>query len=228
MSFDLDKKFEHMAILHEGIWYVPVHLIEDARRAQTSASPVAEWVNKEQGFQYLVEPPLPDGTKLYTASASPSSTDAAGPTAEQASVPDDLSAHEDMARDAVAAVASMPRKDLKAAHAAAVEDLLYWRRRALTAEVSAGAAGLLGYIAEDALGMLRAGRAPTISTSTSKNGPWQVPIYAALVHAAAGPSAEQAAKESDARYSQGYSDGCSEGRADLSAGAATKSEQEKS
>lgn len=142
MSFDLDKKFEHMAILHEGIWYVPVHLIEDARRAQASASPVAEWVNREQGFQYLVEPPLPDGTKLYTASASPSSTDAAGPTAEQASVPDDLSAHEDMARDAVAAVASMPRKDLKAAHAAAVEDLLYWRRRALTAEVSAGDAAV--------------------------------------------------------------------------------------
>lgn len=48
----------------------------------------------------------------------------------------DLWIREDMARDAVAAVATMPRKDLQAAHKSAVEDLLHWRRRALAAEAS--------------------------------------------------------------------------------------------
>jgi rubrerythrin len=41
--------------------------VESADRALGDAAPVAEWVNHEQGFQCLVEPPLPDGTKLYTA-----------------------------------------------------------------------------------------------------------------------------------------------------------------
>jgi hypothetical protein len=69
-----------------------------------------------------------DGAVIdYGAPAAPASAQPADPI-------EDLWIHEDMARDRVAAAASFPRKDLKAAHAAAVEDLLYWRRRALTAE----------------------------------------------------------------------------------------------
>jgi len=49
----------------------------------------------------------------------------------------DLWIHEDMERDAMEAALSAPRKDLKAAHKQAVEDAIYWKRRALTAEAAA-------------------------------------------------------------------------------------------
>jgi hypothetical protein len=44
----------------------------DTNRAtppSSSTAPVAEWVNEEQGFQYLIGERLPDGTKLYAGSA---------------------------------------------------------------------------------------------------------------------------------------------------------------
>ena len=44
----------------------------EAAHAQQGEAPVAEWVSQEQGFQYLVEPYLPDGTKLYTQAVAPS------------------------------------------------------------------------------------------------------------------------------------------------------------
>lgn len=40
-----------------------------------ASQPVAEWVNQEQGFQYLVEPSLPDGALLYRAAQPTPSND---------------------------------------------------------------------------------------------------------------------------------------------------------
>lgn len=45
--------------------------------------------------------------------------------------------HEDMDRDAMEAALNSPRKELKDAHRKAVNDLIYWKRRALTAEAGA-------------------------------------------------------------------------------------------
>lgn len=45
---------------------------EDQQRQPSAlGKPVAEWVNEEQGFQYLVKSRLPDGTMLYTKGVMP-------------------------------------------------------------------------------------------------------------------------------------------------------------
>jgi hypothetical protein len=49
---------------------------------------------------------------------------------------EDLWIHEDMALDALASALKAPRKDLQAAHSQAVDDLLYWKRRALMGEAN--------------------------------------------------------------------------------------------
>jgi hypothetical protein len=68
---------------------------------------------------------------LLLTRATPASAQPAG------TVLADLWMHEDMDRDAAAAAMNAPRKDLKEAHKKAVDDLIYWKRRALTAEASA-------------------------------------------------------------------------------------------
>lgn len=60
---------------------MPVRQVAD----KAEVEPVAEWVNYEQGFQRLIESPLPNGTKLY---ATPPATTGASTICYGAAKPD--------------------------------------------------------------------------------------------------------------------------------------------
>lgn len=68
---EIVAKYRELADSSESLRTAPVcpTLLGDA------SPPVAEWVNQEQGFQYLVEPSLPDGTLLYRAAQPTPSND---------------------------------------------------------------------------------------------------------------------------------------------------------
>lgn len=82
-------------------------------------------------------PPVPEAKADKLAEAFAIATAGPQPSAPPTTALADLWMHEDMARNATAAVADLPRKELQAHYMQARDDLAKWKRRALEAEAKA-------------------------------------------------------------------------------------------
>jgi hypothetical protein len=107
----------------------------------TTASPsgdVERALDEAHAIAFYHGDGTPDGHAIAAKIEELKSQFATEPSREAAPL-DDLWIHEDMDRDATAAVVSLPRKELVRHYEQARGDVAHWRRRALTAEAAQAA-----------------------------------------------------------------------------------------
>jgi hypothetical protein len=131
--------------------------------------------------------------------ASPASTPEAAPELRLVGLKD-LWVHDDMDRDGANAIATMPRKDLKTAYIDTVENLIAWRRRALTAEAAHALqpAAPGDFVRDDLDALVREyGNAPVIGPGRTRRVVMQ-DIYRLASEIFAAPTAGAATTSEDA------------------------------